>query len=79
MASACASASAGVSAKRTPPAFIRPPVRTCDLITVGAAISSAMPRASAGVRAKPWAEVGIPARRTICRASYSKNRMPAGP
>jgi hypothetical protein len=49
------------------------------LITVGAPISSAIARASAGVRAKPWAEVGIPARLTICLDSYSKKRIPAGP
>ena len=37
MSRACASASSGVSANLTPPAFIRPPVSTCDLITVGPA------------------------------------------
>ena len=35
MSAACSSASSGVSANLTPPAFIRPPVSTWDLITVG--------------------------------------------
>ena len=46
---ACASACSGVSANLTPPAFIRPPVRTCDLITVGPPIRCAISRASRGV------------------------------
>ena len=53
MSAACASASSGVSANFTPPAFIRPPVSTCDLITVGPPISSAIARASAASVAKP--------------------------
>ena len=77
IASACASASSGVSANLTPPAFIRPPVSTWDLITVGAPISSAIRRASAAVVAKPWAETGMPALRTIWRDSYSKNLIGA--
>ena len=75
--SACAAASSGVSANSTPPAFMRPPVSTCDLITVGAPISSAIRRASAAVFAKPCAETGMPALRTIWRDSYSKNRIGA--
>ena len=39
----------GVSANLTPPAFIRPPVRTCDLITVGPPIRWAASRASVAV------------------------------
>ncbi len=35
MSRAWLSASSGVSANLTPPAFMRPPVSTCDLITVG--------------------------------------------
>jgi hypothetical protein len=37
---------AGVSANCTPPAFIRPPVRTWDLITTGPSTSAAIRRAS---------------------------------
>ena len=37
MSRAAASASSGVSANFTPPAFMRPPVSTCDLITTGTA------------------------------------------
>ena len=37
----------------TPPAFIRPPLRTCDLTTTGPPIRSAASRASAAVFAKP--------------------------
>ena len=69
------SASSGVSANFTPPAFMRPPVSTCDLITVGSPISSAIRRASSGVVAKPCGEIGMPALATICRDSYSKNLM----
>ena len=75
MSAAWASASSGVSANFTPPAFIRPPVRTCDLITTGPSTSSAIVRASAADFAKPPLEVGIPARATICLDSYSKNRI----
>src|SRR5438874_616527 len=39
------SASSGVSAKRTPPAFMRPPVRTWDLMTTGPPTASAASRA----------------------------------
>jgi hypothetical protein len=42
-----------VSANLTPPAFIRPPVSTCDLTTVGPPIFSAAARASAGVVQNP--------------------------
>ena len=75
MCAACRSASSGVSANFTPPAFIRPPVRTCDLITTGLPISSAIRRASSAVVAKPCGETGIPARCTIWRDSYSKKRI----
>ena len=74
MNSACSAASSGVSANLTPPAFMRPPVSTCDLITTGPAISSAIRRASSGVVAKPCLETGMPAFATICRDSYSKKR-----
>ncbi len=50
---ACASASSGVSANFTPPAFMRPPVSTCDLITVGPPIRAAIAFASAGSVVKP--------------------------
>jgi hypothetical protein len=61
----------GVSANLTPPAFIRPPVRTCDLITVGPPIRSAACLASSAVLQKPYSVTGIPARSTIRRLSYS--------
>ena len=38
-----------MSANLTPPAFIRPPASTCDLITVGPPIRAAIWRASAGI------------------------------
>src|SRR3954451_5111343 len=75
ISAAAASASSGRSANLTPPAFIRPPVRTCDLMTTGPASSSAIRRASWADFAKPPLEVGIPARATICLDSYSKNRI----
>src|SRR5260221_5601084 len=75
IASACSAASSGVSANLTPPAFIRPPLSTCDLITTGPPISSAAPRASSAVLQKPYLVTGIPASSTIFRASYSKKRM----
>ena len=68
---AWASASSGVSANLTPPAFIRPPVSTCDLITVGPPIFSAASLASSAVLQKPYSVTGIPARSTIRRDSYS--------
>ncbi len=71
ISAACAAASSGVSANLTPPAFIRPPVRTCDLITVGPPISAAASRASSAVVQKPYFVTGIPARSTILRDSYS--------
>src|SRR3954451_24909486 len=73
ISSAWAAASSGVSANLTPPAFIRPPVRTWDLITVGPPISSATLRASSAVVQNPYLVTGIPASSTILRASYSKN------
>src|SRR3954471_22011205 len=78
IASACSAASSGVSANLTPPAFIRPPVSTCDLITTGPPISSAALRASSGVVQKPYLVTGIPASSTILRASYSKNLIRRG-
>ena len=71
MASACVAASSGVSANCTPPAFIRPPLSTCDLMTVGPPIRAAISRASSGVFAKPKSVTGIPASRTMARDSYS--------
>ena len=53
MSLACPSASSGVSANLTPPAFMRPPVSTWDLITTGPPMSSAAARASSAVVAKP--------------------------
>src|SRR5882757_7346384 len=79
MASACSAASSGVSANFTPPAFIRPPVSTWDLITTGPPISSAAARASSGVVQKPYLVTGIPANSTILRASYSKNLIGGAP
>ncbi len=78
ISSACEAASSGVSANLTPPAFMRPPVSTCDLMTVGPPISSATRRASSADVAKPWGEVGMPALATIFRDSYSKNLMRGG-
>ena len=75
--SACSAASSGVSANWTPPAFMRPPVRTCDLMTVDPPMSAACLRASSAVLAKPNCVVGMPARRTISRDSYSKKRIAA--
>ena len=49
---ACSAASSGVSANFTPPAFIRPPVSTWDLITTGPPMASAASRASLGGRAE---------------------------
>ena len=71
ISAACASDSSGVSANLTPPAFIRPPVRTCDLITVGPPIRWAASRASVAVVQKPYSVTGTPARSTIRRDSYS--------
>ena len=67
-----------MSANFTPPAFMRPPVSTWDLMTVGAPISCAMRRASSGVVAKPCGDIGMPALATIFRDSYSKNLMGGG-
>src|SRR4051794_20323583 len=78
IASACSAASSAVSANLTPPAFIRPPLSTCDLITVGPPISSATSRASSAVVQKPYLVTGIPASSTILRASYSKNLISGG-
>src|SRR5215210_1371400 len=78
ISAACDSASSGVSANFTPPAFIRPPVSTWDLITVGPPIRSAISRASAALVAKPKSVTGIPARFTIWRDSYSKKRTSGG-
>ena len=79
IASACSAASSGVSANFTPPAFIRPPVSTWDLITTGPPISSAAARASSGVVQKPYLVTGMPASSTILRASYSKNLIGGAP
>ena len=68
---ACASASSGVSANCTPPAFIRPPDSTCDLITTGPPISAAAALASSAVVTKPYFVTGMPACSTILRDSYS--------
>src|SRR5579875_2164494 len=76
---ACRSASSGVSANRTPPAFIRPPERTWLLITTGPPIRLACSLASSGVRAKPYSVTGIPSRRSSARDSNSKNRMACEP
>ena len=51
--SACFSASSGVSANCTPPAFMRPPESTCDLMTVGPPMRSAIVRASSALVVKP--------------------------
>src|SRR4051794_37715116 len=71
------SASSGVSAKRTPPAFIRPPVKTCDLMTTGPATSVAIRLTSSTVLAKPPGATGTRSRSRIWRDSYSKNLMAA--
>src|SRR4051794_29709409 len=71
------SASSGVSAKRTPPAFIRPPVSTCDLMTTGPPTSSAIRLTSSTDFAKPPGATGTRSRSRIWRDSYSKNLMAA--
>ena len=71
IAAAWAAASSGVSANFTPPAFIRPPVSTWDLITVGPPMSLAISAASSALRVKPYLVTGMPASSTIRRASYS--------
>src|SRR3954454_15307006 len=78
IASACSAASSGVSANFTPPAFMRPPVSTWDLMTVGQPNSSEIRRASSGDVPKPCGETWIPALATIFRDSYSKNLMGGG-
>src|SRR5664279_4882616 len=78
MSRACSSASWWVSANLTPPAFMRPPVRTWDLMTVGPPMRSAIARASAALVVKPKSVTGMPARLTTSRASYSKNLMRRG-
>ena len=67
-----------MSANWTPPAFIRPPVSTWDLITTGPAICSAVRRASSAVLANPCLVTGIPALATTARDSYSNKRMGGG-
>src|SRR5687767_2650034 len=57
---------------------MRPPVSTCDLMTVGAPMSCAMRLASSAEMAKPCGVVGMPALATIFRDSYSKNLMGGG-
>ena len=78
MCSASRAASSGESANLTPPAFIRPPVSTWDLMTTGPAICSAIRRASSAVLANPCFVTGIPALATIARDSYSKKRIWGG-
>ena len=63
MAAACCSAVAGVSANLTPPAFMRPPVSTCDLRTTGPPISAVASRASAAVFATLPLQQGNPVAR----------------
>src|SRR5205823_3268358 len=75
--SAWRAASSGVSANWTPPAFIRPPVRTWDLITTGPPISSAIRSASSAAVANPCLVTGMPAFATTARDSYSKKRIGA--
>src|SRR4051812_14818139 len=70
---ACASACSGVSANFTPPAFIRPPVRTCDLMTTGPPTSRATSAASSAVVANPPGATGTPSRSSTRRDSYSKS------
>src|SRR3981081_2734417 len=53
MSRAWTSASSGLSANLTPPAFMRPPVRTWDLITVGPPIRWAISRASPAPAVRP--------------------------
>src|SRR3954470_20236831 len=75
---ACSAASPGDSANCTPPAFMRPPVRTWDLMTVGPPMRSAICLASAASVVNPKSVTGMPARLTTSRASYSKSLMRAG-
>ena len=71
MALAAVSAAAGSSANFTPPAFMRPPVSTCDLRTTGPPISAAICFASAAVRATRPLGSGVPWRAKRALASYS--------
>src|SRR4051812_8441067 len=75
IAAACSRASSGVSANFTPPAFMRPPVSTWDLITTGPPTSRAISAASSAVVAKPPGATGTPSRSRTWRDSYSKSLM----
>ena len=70
MSSACCGLIRGVG-ELYAPAFMRPPVRAWDLITVGPPISSAIFHCLFGVWQKPCPVTGIPASSTIFLASYS--------
>ena len=65
------SASSGVSANFTPPAFMRPPESTCDLMTTGPPMSAAAVFASVAVLQKWLFGSGIPTVWRICFDSYS--------
>ena len=71
IASKAAAASSGVSAKRTAPAFMRPPESTWLFSTTGPPIVSAARRASAAVVASSPRPSGSPWRRKSAFASYS--------
>ena len=60
MRPATSSASCGVLASLMPPALPRPPTSTCDLMTTGPPMRSAMARASAGVAATSPCGTGTP-------------------
>src|SRR5436309_230073 len=75
IARAAASASAGVSANLTPPAFMRPPVSTWDLRTTGTARSRAIAAASVAVRATR----ARPGRQVAVRVSRMERPLPGPP
>ncbi len=71
MCSAAARASSADDANLTPPAFMRPPVSTCDFSTRSPPTSAAMRAASSAVVAVPPFDVGTPALRISAFASNS--------
>src|SRR5581483_5500868 len=77
IAAACLRASSGVSANFTPPAFMRPPVSTCDLMTTGPPTERAISAASSAVRANPPPATGIFSRSRTRRDSYSNSLISA--
>src|SRR5215204_6405087 len=78
MSRALPSASCGSSASFTPPAFPRPPVRTCALTTTCPPSSAAAARASSGVVASRPSDTGMPKRLKSSLPWYSYRSTGAG-